>query len=88
MFAMSATRESMLERSSGGSGIGRTVPPALRDKVAPLMADAFGATFWYALGLVVIAFVVAVVLLPKSKPEPVEEEPGAAAPGAPAMAMH
>ena len=33
----------------GGGGIGQAVPPALRAKVAPLMAEAFGATFWYAL---------------------------------------
>jgi EmrB/QacA subfamily drug resistance transporter len=72
-----------------GGGIGQAVPPALRAKVAPLMAEAFGATFWYALALVVVAFVVAVVLLPKHKPEPVEEEPGAEAPDAPVMAaMH
>ena len=37
------------------------------------MAEAFGATFWYALALVVVAFVVAIVLLPKDKPEPVDD---------------
>ena len=37
------------------------------------MAEAFGATFWYALALVVIAFVVAIVLLPKQKPEPLDD---------------
>jgi hypothetical protein len=36
-------------------------------------AEAFGQTFWWALGLVGIAFVVALVLLPKNKPEPVED---------------
>ena len=35
------------------------------------MAEAFGQTFWWALGLVAIAFVVGVALLPKHKPEPV-----------------
>jgi hypothetical protein len=40
------------------------------------MADAFGTTFWYALGLVIVAFVVAIVLLPKDKPEPVDTQPG------------
>jgi hypothetical protein len=39
-----------------------------------LMADAFGATFWWAVALVTVAFVVALVLLPKRKPEPVEED--------------
>jgi hypothetical protein len=71
----------------GSGGIGQSIPPGLREKVAPLMAEAFGNTFWYALGLVVLAFVVATVLLPKRKPEPVEEEPGEAAESA-AMVMH
>ena len=39
------------------------------------MADAFGATFWWALGLLVVAFGAA-FLLPRSKPEPsAAEEP-------------
>jgi hypothetical protein len=38
------------------------------------MAESFAETFWWALGLVVIAFVVALVLLPKHKPEPVEDD--------------
>jgi EmrB/QacA subfamily drug resistance transporter len=41
---------------------------------APIIAPAFGATFWWAAGLVAVAFVVAVVLLPKQKPQPVEED--------------
>ena len=45
----------------------------MRERVAPAMAEAFGATFWYALALVVVAFVVAIVLLPKEKPEPLDE---------------
>jgi hypothetical protein len=72
---------------NGGAGIANTIPPALRERVAPAMADAFGATYWWALALVAIAFVVATVLLPKRKPEPVDdpdepavaEEPAAAA---------
>jgi hypothetical protein len=70
-----------------GGGIGTAVPPDVRERVAPLMAEAFGATFWWALALVVVALVVAAALLPKTKPEPVEE----AAPGeepAVAIAMH
>jgi hypothetical protein len=47
------------------------------------MADAFASTFWWAVGLVVVAFVVALALLPKEKPEPVDdpsdEEPANAA---------
>jgi hypothetical protein len=74
---------------AGGSGgsIGGTLPPAVRERVAPLMADAFGATFWWALALVAVAFVVAAVLLPKSKPEPVDD-PEADAADAAAMVMH
>ena len=52
------------------------------------MAEAFGATFWYALALVVVAFVVAIVLLPKHKPEIVEEDPVAAEPEAPRVLVH
>ena len=37
------------------------------------MAEAFGSTFWWALVLVVIAFVVSTPLLPKHKPEPVDD---------------
>jgi predicted MFS family arabinose efflux permease len=59
-----------------GGGIGVALPPGVREHVAPLMADAFGATFWWALGLVILAFVVAIVLLPKNKPEPLDTEPG------------
>jgi hypothetical protein len=36
-------------------------------------AGAFGETFWWALGLLVVAFAAA-FLLPRSKPEPVEED--------------
>jgi EmrB/QacA subfamily drug resistance transporter len=63
--------------SGSGSGIGAAVPDAVRERVAPAMAEAFGTTFWYALALVAVAFVVAVVLLPKDKPEPVDD-PGEA----------
>ncbi len=56
-----------------GGGIGGVLPPALRERVAPVMADAFGATFWWALALVLVAFVVALALLPKHKPEPVDD---------------
>jgi hypothetical protein len=51
------------------------------------MADAFGATFWWATGLLVVAFA-ASLLLPKTRPElasagagaPEGAEPGEAAP--------
>jgi EmrB/QacA subfamily drug resistance transporter len=74
-----------------GGGIGVSLAPGVRERVAPLMADAFGATFWWALGLVVIAFVVALVLLPKNKPEPLDSDPAeeeAAEAPAPPVLVH
>ena len=71
---------------AASGGIGTALPPEVRDRVAPLMAEAFGATFWWALALVVVALVVATVLLPKEKPAPVEEAAGDEAPVA--IAMH
>jgi EmrB/QacA subfamily drug resistance transporter len=74
----------------GGGGIGKTLPPAVRERVAPDLAAAFGATFWYALALIVVAFVVAIVLLPKQKPEPIDDDPDApdAAEAAPVLVAH
>jgi MFS family permease len=78
---------------SGGTGSGGTVdqqlaqlPPQLRERFLDTYAAAFGQTFWWAFALVVIAFVVATVLLPKHKPEMIEEDDDAEA-GAPLM-MH
>jgi EmrB/QacA subfamily drug resistance transporter len=61
---------------SAGGGIGgaANVPPDVKAKINPLLAAAFGETFWWAVGLVAIAFVVALVLLPKQKPDPVVED--------------
>jgi EmrB/QacA subfamily drug resistance transporter len=68
---------------SGGGGIGAAAaaPPAVMEKVA----DAFGATFVWSLVLVLVAFVPA-VLLPRHKPEPVEDEEAAA--GEAAVLVH
>jgi len=71
----------------GGEGIGTAIPPAVRERIAPLMAEAFGATFWYALALVVVALVVAAVLLPKRKPAPVYDPDDEAVAGEPALVM-
>jgi hypothetical protein len=60
--------------SGGGEGIG-SVPADARAQIAPLMADAFGATFWWALGLLLVAFAAA-FLLPRTKPEPPADEEG------------
>jgi EmrB/QacA subfamily drug resistance transporter len=58
-------------------------------RVAQQMAEAFGATFWYALALVAVAFVVALALLPKEKPEPVHDPdvPERAEAEAPALSL-
>jgi EmrB/QacA subfamily drug resistance transporter len=52
----------------GSFHAGATIPPAQRPHVAPLLASAFGQTFWWALGLILVAFV-ASLFLPKRKPE-------------------
>ncbi len=62
--------------TDAGIGALAAAPPGQRAEVANLMAEAFGSTYWWALGLTVLAFVIATPLLPKEKPPPVEE-PGA-----------
>ncbi|MBV9194147.1 MAG: DHA2 family efflux MFS transporter permease subunit [Solirubrobacterales bacterium] len=53
----------------GGSiGSSAHISPAAREHVAPLMASAFGHTFWWALALLVVALLFSTVL-PKRKPE-------------------
>ncbi len=56
----------------GGGSFGEEVPAAARERVAPLFADAFGATFWWAVGLVAVALA-ASLLLPRTRPEPVHD---------------
>ena len=58
---------------SGAAGAGGTIPDAVREQIAPLMAGAYGHTFWVAVGLLVIAFVPA-ALLPWRKPAPPVDE--------------
>ena len=41
---------------------------AVRERIAPLMAEAFGETFWWATGFVVIAFALVTPLLPARSP--------------------
>ena len=78
-----------LPAGGGGAGIGQALPPGVREQLAPTMAEAFGATFWYALALVIIAFVVAIVLLPKQKPEPLDDPAAdAEAAAAPVLVAH
>ena len=61
-------------RSGGGIGGLTQLPAQAKKLVDPLLAGAFGTTFWYALALVIVAAAVAVVLLPKQKPEPVDDD--------------
>jgi EmrB/QacA subfamily drug resistance transporter len=60
-------------RGGGGIGAAAAVPPEVRARIAGPMAEAFASTFWWALALVVIAFLVSTPLLPKQKPEPVDD---------------
>ncbi|HVI19921.1 MAG TPA: MFS transporter, partial [Gaiellales bacterium] len=62
--------------SGGGLASAAASPPDARAQVLSKMADAFGATYWWALALVIIALVIATALLPKRRPAPVVE-PGA-----------
>ena len=62
------------------------LPPEVQAQILGIQATAFGQTFWWALAFVAVAFVVALVLLPKRKPAPLEED-DAAGTGAPVM-MH
>ncbi|HWF55472.1 MAG TPA: DHA2 family efflux MFS transporter permease subunit [Solirubrobacteraceae bacterium] len=68
-----------------GSGIGGTLPAAVRATVAPKMAEAYSAVFVVALVLVIISTLVAALLLPKHKPEPVEDPDAAAVEAPPAV---
>jgi EmrB/QacA subfamily drug resistance transporter len=58
----------------GGIGAVAHVPPGVRHHIAPLMASAFGQTFWWAVGLLGVAFL-ASLMLPKRRPE-LAETPG------------
>jgi EmrB/QacA subfamily drug resistance transporter len=51
----------------GTIGASAAIPPSVRAHIAPPMAAAFGQTFWWALGLLAVAFV-ASLALPKRKP--------------------
>jgi EmrB/QacA subfamily drug resistance transporter len=72
--------------ATGGLGGGATppanTPPAVLAALNAKLADAFGETFWWALGLVAVALVVSLVLLPKHKPEPVVDDEASDIPAA------
>ncbi|MFI7587524.1 DHA2 family efflux MFS transporter permease subunit [Spongisporangium articulatum] len=62
--------------ASGSANIGDTasLPENVRKVIDPLLANAFGNTFIWAVAFVAIAIVVAAILLPRSKPEPLDAE--------------
>ena len=73
---------------NGGIGDAAAVPPEVRERIAGPLAEAFGSTYWWALGFVLIAFAIATPLLPKQKPEPVLEEGETEAGAAPPVLVH
>jgi hypothetical protein len=48
----------------GGAGLSAasSIPAAVRDRVAPVLADAFGTTFWWALALAAAGLIPALLL--------------------------
>ncbi|MDX6740892.1 DHA2 family efflux MFS transporter permease subunit [Actinocorallia sp. A-T 12471] len=52
----------------GGIGAATNVPPEAAALILPKIADAFAATFWWATGLLVLAFIPA-LFLPRRKPD-------------------
>ena len=67
----------------GGPSATQKVPPQIMDKIAGPMADAFQSTYWWAVGLIALAFVPA-LLLPRHKPSDLPERAPADAP----VSMH
>src|SRR4051794_27823369 len=68
------------EQAGGAGAAPVTLPPQVRD----LMAEAYGATYWWALALITPALLTA-LLLPRRKPEPVEDEEGGTGEAAPVL---
>jgi EmrB/QacA subfamily drug resistance transporter len=52
----------------GGLGEAAELPPQVQAQIAPAIAESFGATYWWALALIVLAFIPA-LLLPRHKPQ-------------------
>jgi hypothetical protein len=72
-----ALTDRLPQAAGGAAGPSGAIPDAVRDRIAPLMADAYGYTFWWAVGLLAIAFAAA-VLLPWHKPAPPVDDEAAA----------
>jgi len=56
-----------------GLAAAQSMSPAMRERLGPAVAEAFGHTFWWALVLVGVT-IVGALLLPRHKPEPPEPE--------------
>jgi EmrB/QacA subfamily drug resistance transporter len=54
--------------AGGGLSATQNVPPQMMQKIAGLMADAFQSTYWWAVGLLALAFIPA-LLLPRRTPD-------------------
>jgi EmrB/QacA subfamily drug resistance transporter len=60
-----------------GLGAARSIPAGAREQVTPKIAEAFGHTFWFGAGVLLLAFIPA-LLLPRKKPAPPENVPAEA----------
>ncbi|MDR9372982.1 DHA2 family efflux MFS transporter permease subunit, partial [Conexibacter sp. JD483] len=67
----------------GESGLGAVgaIPAAVRDRVAPALADAFAHTFWFPVALLLVAILPA-LLLPRRRPAAPPAAPAAGGPPA------
>jgi EmrB/QacA subfamily drug resistance transporter len=70
---LASALSSKLGSSHGTIGATAGVSPSVRAHLAPPMASAFGQTFWWALGLLAVAFVGSLAL-PRRKPELGDQE--------------
>ena len=52
-----------------------SIPPEVREQVAPIVADAFASTFVWAVVLLAVSFLPA-LLLPRTKARPIDEDEG------------
>jgi EmrB/QacA subfamily drug resistance transporter len=68
--------------SGGGRSATAHVPAAVMQKIAGPMSEAFQNTYWWAVGLLALAFLPA-LLLPRHRPDPTESETPAAEPAIP-----
>jgi hypothetical protein len=71
---------------TGGGGLGgvQSIPPDARARVLPLLSDAFASTFTWALVLICLAIVPA-LLLPRHKPVPLDDDDETDADAAPLL---